>query len=246
MLKQTAALCTAILLILGCKAEKGPGYDVLSVTPAAAMIAAADMYPLDAGHRALLVTLGDDAGTTVIRRLATTDLYDASWVSDEGELRSEFWRLDEQGNLVMPAVIAHGDRAVTFFNPPLVIAYRQMPPGETLTQTVKMRVMDARKPDKLKDYGTAERSIEYVDDPLLRTPLGELATRRVRITFTADLKLAVAETTATLFVAPGIGAVVEQRDDVVRVLQVPVRHSEQTLVLTEIPPRSGQPSPPAR
>ena len=248
-MRQTAALATAALLVLGCKAERGPGYEVLSVTQAGGSIAAAEMYPLAGGVRTFLVTRGNDAGTTIARRLDPTDRFEAAWVNDEGDVRSEYWRLDDAGNLVMPVVIAHGDRAVTFFNPPLVIAYAQMSPGEALVQTVKMRVMDADKPDKLRDYGTAERSLEYVDDQLLRTPLGDFATRRVQVTFTAKLKLAVARTTSTLFVVPGVGPIVEHNDEAVSVLKIRVRHHEQILVFTGASPerlRSGRPLPPGR
>jgi hypothetical protein len=68
-----------------------------------------------------------------------------------------------------------------------------------------------------------------------KTPLGKVAAKRVEIEFEADLRMARALSIATLYVVPGLGSVVEERQDSVRLLKVPIRGSEQVLVLISGP-----------
>jgi len=98
-----------------------------------------------------------------------------------------------------------------------------------------MRVMDERRPQRQRDLGTGTQTIVYVDDQVLKTPLGRLATKRVTVRFTANLKMADAETITTLSLVPGVGAVVIKRRETVRLMGFLIRNRNQTLVLTASP-----------
>jgi hypothetical protein len=235
----TPGLFLVALAALTAGCASGPGFQVVSTRPGSGPITAAELYPCVAGEWTFLVTQGDDAGVILARQRDTTTEHDAAWLDREADHRSEYWRFDNAGNLVMPVVIAHSDRAITFFDPPLIIAYQTLPPNRVLEQTVNMRVMDARKPTRLRDIGTARRTIEYVDDELVRTPLGLHWAKRVQITFEAKLRLARATNTSTMWVIPGVGPSVERRKEVITVLKVPVRRGNQTLVLMESPVELG-------
>jgi hypothetical protein len=232
----------ACVLIAGCsKATKGPGFDVLSTVPAAGPVDAEAIYPYVGGEWVYLVTVGDGAGGQSVHSREATERYRAAWVDHQAGRRSEYWRPDDAGNLVMPAVVDHDDRAVTFFEPPLILAYRRLEPGRQYEQTFSMRVMDARRPERQRDLGTGTQTIEYADDQVLKTPLGRIATRRVMVRFTAELKMARAETTTSLYVVPGVGAAVIDRREAVRLLGVPIRDRNQTLLLMSSPVPLPQP-----
>ncbi|MHC4416060.1 MAG: hypothetical protein ACYS0G_12335 [Planctomycetota bacterium] len=226
----------ALSSALGCSPSPlNAGFEALGTLPAGDPVALEDLCPLQPGARSYTVSTGPGAGERIARRRSTTQRFAANWVDDEGGRRSEFWRLDQDANLVMPAVIEHADGAISLFDPPLVVAYRSLPAGQTRRQEVAMRVVDLADPALQRESGRATRTIEYVDDQTLRTPLGELVAKRVVVTFEADLQFADARTTSTLYVVPGLGPVVEQHREIVRVLGIPTRDRRRTLVL-----RSGE------
>lgn len=226
------------------KKDKDLGYLLVSVSEASGTITAQDMYPLREGTWSWRVTAGDDAGRWVERRREETDLYHATWLETHDGDRREYWSRDDQGNLVMTAVAEPRDQAISFFDPPLVIAYKTLGPGESRRQQVTMRVMDLRRPERMKDQGLATRTVEYVDDRLIQTPLGTMPTRRVEISFRADLRLARAENSTTVLVYPTFGIVVERREDTVTLLGIRLRHREQTLALVRMPEERGAGAPP--
>ena len=104
-----------------------------------------------------------------------------------------------------------------------------------------MRVVDLTDPTRLREFGTATHSIEYVDDVLLRTPLGEFLTKRVVVNFEADLRFADVTSSGTLYVLPGLGPIVVQREEHRRILGFVAGRTSQTLVLrsSTFPIRSG-------
>jgi hypothetical protein len=243
-LHRVISAAVALLLLAGCaQTTTGPGYDVLSTSPATGPLPADAIYPLLGGDWIYLVTAGEAAGEQLARRREGTNRYRAAWSDREADRRSEYWRLDDSGNVEMPAVVDHDDRAITFFDPPLILAHGRLEPGRPYEQTFSMRVMDERRPSRERDLGTGTQTIVYADDQVLKTPLGRLATKRVTVRFTADLKMAAAETTTTLYIVPGVGPVVIERRDTVRLMGVLIRNRHQTLVLTASPVPMPEPQP---
>ncbi len=59
-----------------------------------------------------------------------------------------------------------------------------------------------------------------------------MLTKRVYVIFTADLQFANAKTTSVIYVAEGLGPVVEQRMLTVKVLGLSARRRYETLLLT--------------
>ena len=237
-----AALATAAPI--GCTAvgPDSPPFEVLSIQPATESLAAETIYPLTTTRWTYETAQRGGAIEPVIYRRLRTKRFGAAWVTHQGNERSEFCRLDDDRNVVMTAVISHVDRALSLFQPPLIVAYRDLPPGEVRQHEVAMRVVDARNPSRQRESGKARRTIQYVGDYLIRTPMGEMLTKRVDVSFTADLQFADANTTTVIYVAKGLGPVVEQRMQVVRILGLSARRRHQTLLLTSKSPEdSGSP-----
>ena len=196
------------------------------------------------GTWAWQVTLGDGVGQAVQRTREPTDEYDAAWVETEDSGRREYWAHDDDGNLVLRVVVEPADRAITFFEPPMIIAYRELAPDGPREQKVNMRVMDLARPKRMKHHGVATRTVQYMDDQLIRTPLGTMPTKRIEITFRANLGIALARNTTTLLVCAPFGVVVERRKDTVSVMGLQIRHRDQTLVLRQVPDVAGAARPP--
>lgn len=216
------------LLASGCASPSTSLLEVLEVRAPGEPVLAADLF---AGHAARwnYESLPDDAATVMRLVRDATDAHDASWVDEEVQRSRRFWRREPDGTIVMTAAIDERDRALTLFDPPLVIAWPSLPAGEPRTSAASMRVVDSRRPQRQRERGQATRTIEYVDDVVLRTPLGDLPTKRLEITFHADLRLADAEETETLYLAPGLGVVAMERSRTIRVLGLPGQTTFQTL-----------------
>ena len=227
-----AALATAAPIGCASVGPESPPFEVLSIQPATESLAGEAIYPLTTTQWTYETAQRSGAIEPVIYRRLRTRRFGAAWVTHHGNERSEFWRLDDDQNVVMTAVISHVDRAISFFQPPLIVAYHDLPPGELRRHEVAMRVVDARNPSRQRESGKARRTIQYVGDYLIRTPMGEMLTKRVDVSFTADLQFADANTTSVIYLAEGLGPVVQQRLLTVKVLGLSARRRHQTLLLT--------------
>jgi len=235
--------CLVVAAVLGAggcaSSVKELGYELVAVSPASGVIPAAESIQLRQGTWTWQVTLGDGVGQAVERSRERTDKYDAAWVQTEDDGRREYWAHDDDGNLVLSVVVEPADRAITFFEPPMIIVYRELAPDGPREQKVNMRVMALARPGRVKNHGVAIRTVQYMDDQLIRTPLGTMPTKRIEITFRADLGLPRAANTTTLLVYPPFGVVVEKRKDTVTFMGVQIRHRDQTLVLGQMPGDGG-------
>jgi len=148
----------------------------------------------------------------------STEQFKAAVAAHEGSQRTQFLREDEQGNIVMTAIIDRDDQAISMFDPPLVVAFRELPAGIEQKSQSAMRVVDMNNPSKQRETGTATRTMKYAANQRLRTPMGEFTAKRIDVHFTADLKLADADEMSTIFVVPGAGIVAERSTEQVKVL----------------------------
>src|SRR5690606_40739134 len=82
--------------------------------------------------------------------------------------------------------------------------------------------------------GTATRSVTYIGDQRIRTPMGEFVAKRIEVRFEADLRLATATERTILYVVPDIGIVAEHTEERVRALGLFNRSSDRQLVMSEL------------
>jgi len=140
----------------------------------------------------------------------------------------------------MTAAISYRDRAISFFEPPITIVTKTIQPGQTQQHKTSMRVVDLKNPAHQREAGKAVITIKYVDDLLLSTPLGEIPTKRIKIIFKADLRLADAVTTTTLYVSQDLGVIVKEQSESISWLGLPLSNDRKTLVLLPSPPTDSK------
>lgn len=194
---------------------------------------AADVLPRLPSMREYRITAGLATGRVILQSIERTDEHGAIWAINEDGSSIEYWGMDD-GNLVLPVVIDYEDRAISVFDPPLILVYEQMPHGEQWRQEVQMQVLDTRDPSRVVQQGTARRTIEYIHDQMIHTPLGERLAHRLAIHFHVTLDTTSIERTSTLFIVPGVGLIGEEARERVRVTNLIDRDQRQTIVLTWI------------
>ncbi|UCD76315.1 MAG: hypothetical protein JSV91_05205 [Phycisphaerales bacterium] len=210
---------------------------VIETVPADEPLRGEDLYPLTTGQWVYQIVDDDRARGQVVHTISPTDRPNALVSLDKGEERTEFWGRSEAGNIVMPASIEHAKNALTVFDPPLPIAPPLLAPGEPFESSADMQVLDSRNPKRRRENGRGTRSLEYVDDQRIRTPIGEFTAKRVVVKFHADLRFADAVEDGTYWVVPGVGVVAQEHSEEIRVLGLVSERTGVRVVLIE--KRSG-------
>ena len=180
-------------------------------------------------------TLGDAAGAEIVYSGSPTDEHQAEFAVRQGAARTEYWARDEAGDIIMPVTIDHAENALTRFDPPLLIAPKTLQPGAPVEAEADMTVLDSRNLKRQRERGKAKRTIEYIDDQRIRTPLGEFRAKRIVVHFAADLRLADAENTTTYWLAPDLGIIAQLREEEVRILGLISTRKRTVFVLIEAP-----------
>lgn len=231
------ALIGLVLAARGCAApQRLPVDDSLfariSMQPADDAIMAADLFHPNTGVLRYKIVSGDKSGDYLDFKRSPTDLHGAAWASAEGEVRTDFWSTDDNGNVQLKAVFDDQDNAVSLFDPPLTLPH-QLRPGEPHREQAAIRVVDAKNPAVQKASGKATRTMEYIDNQRIRTPLGVLDAQRLVVHFLAEMGVATAETTSTYFIVPGLGMVAEETSERITILGVFGRSYDRTIVLVD-------------
>lgn len=233
----------ALLLLTGCTStsttntakpvpidRSRPYLEILEEKPPTGSVTAAELHVLHDGNWTYHVIEGDGAGSTITHERRKATRFNAQWSDFEQPSRTQFWQEDSDGTIRMTATIAHSDKAISLFEPPLILAYADLPAGEKRETETPMRVVAESNLKTQRESGTASRTIEYTALIKLRTPLGEFTAKRVEVRFLADLKFADAEKTTTMYVVPELGVIAEERSETITIL-LAQRKSRQTLVL---------------
>ncbi len=235
----TLVLALGPVAATGCAGGSGSSVlHVLETQPPSGPVPAGDLYPMRAGRWIYDV----DGGNQIVLERSRTDRFGATWMTREGDQRTEFWHLDDDGNIVLDATIDHQHSALSIFEPPLVIAYRELAPRQPRRDETAMRVVDLNNTEIQRESGTAVRTIEYINDERIRTPTGEFLVKHIEVRFMADLQVANAVTDLTLYVVPALGVVAEQRRESVKVLGIGVPKS-RTLTLATAPTEATAQAP---
>ncbi|MHC5026960.1 MAG: hypothetical protein ACYTGR_09415 [Planctomycetota bacterium] len=217
-------LVVAVALLAGCTPP--PRATELAVTPVEArgtIEAAALFDPNPCTWQFVDVDdLGTDLGTAaiVVTRTAT-ERYRAGWETTFGTEHSAYWTL-EDGSILTTVIIDHDQRAVSVFEPPLLLMPRTLDAGVEVTARSAMRVLDERNPRRMRESGSATRRIEWIGDAVVPTAGGEVRAHVIRVTFEADLRLAEAIDTTTFYVHPELGTLVRLEDRTITALGIPV------------------------
>jgi len=194
----------------------------------AAQIDPRSAYPLEPGEEIWEIVDGREAGQPQHRVRLAADRFDADIAMRLGVQRTQYWAR-RGDDTVMTATHAHGDRAISLFDPPLPIATASLRRGEAHETTVDMTVVDENDLARVTQRGTATRRMTWVDDVEFSTPRGTVVAHRIETVFVADLNLARAEERATLLFVPEIGFVSEERIERIRAVAIFSRTVRQSL-----------------
>lgn len=212
-----AAACATLSIGQGCaqrsKVDKARGphpLQLLEELPANGSVKADDFRFAETGQLYQVVEKDSRLGDRLTYHASKTDQFNATMSIAEGDLRTQFLRNDEHGNIMMTAVIDHKENVISLFEPPMVIAYNELEAGKARTSKSTMRVVDAKDQSKQRESGKATRTIKYDGDQRIRTPLGEFVAKRVEVKFRADLNLADATETSMIYLVPEKGIIAEQ------------------------------------
>jgi hypothetical protein len=221
---------------IGCTSDgtlhtTGRGLELLGLREPAGPLKAVDIVPTEPALREYRVTAGDEQGSVILQAVERTRHFGAQWSLNSDGVRVEYWRVDDDGNLTMPAVISYDDNALSVFNPPLVLIHATMTPGEQYRQETTMIVLDSRDPDRERQRGTAVRTVEYIHDQVVRTPAGEHVAARLAVHFKATMNMASMERASTLYVVPGLGVIAEETSERMSIINVFNREANRTVVL---------------
>lgn len=179
--------------------------------------------PCDVEWRWQLVDAAGRAtnAATVNCKTSQSKLHGAMWMIPTIDSDREFVTTDVAETIVLMAVEAPLDNAISVFTPPLMLAASELQPGETFASRSDMRVdwLDGRGE---RDRGIGERTATIVGGSRVRTPLGEFIVTRVQTRFDAKLRFAKVERTTILWIAAGIGPIVEEWRERVTVMGVPI------------------------
>jgi hypothetical protein len=252
--KMTTVRCISWIVLLacwttalGCKTSQKGGvegrtqpFNVKSTFAAQGSVAARDLMPMQPGQQRFAEWVVEKSSAShsedVVFTIEPSSEFHAQWSRAEGESRKEFFSIDAGGNLLLHAVIVYGDKAISQFSPPLVVAYADMPAGVELRSESKMRVVDLNNRLKQREIGTAIRTVRYIDDQVIQTNLTEHHAKRLEVHFTADLKLAKADEHSTMWVVPGTGIIASENREDIRVLGVAGKSTHRILTLVDSTP----------
>lgn len=168
------------------------------------------------------------------------DEFGASFAVDKGPGRTDYFSVDSDGTVRLPATIDHAQHALTQFRPSLPVAWSRLEAGAERRTEVAMRVVDSRNRSRERERGRATITTRYAEDQLVRTPTGEHRAQRIEVLFEADLRLADVTRRSTYWIVPGLGVAAVEHAEQVRVLGLPGAVTEELLVLMS-PPASRPP-----
>jgi hypothetical protein len=219
------------------EADPAPAFAIAAPVVPEGSLAATDVVRFGGGQREFGV-LGDDGqiDARVVIRTQDTDRFNAVIAVSDGDARAEYLAVDESGAIVLTAVIEYDDQAISLFQPPLTIMPATLRAGESHESSAAMRVVHLDKPEQTRESGRARRTITCAGRQRITTPGGEVDAIRLDIEFTADLRLADAAETTTMWVLPAFGVLAEESSETVKVLGAFGSTTRRTIVLLEPPP----------
>lgn len=206
-------------------------FAVIATPPATQAIDASTLFTMQAGEEKFtLLDQHRQAGEAIIIRRETTTEHTASIASSEGERRTEFLKLNDDGSIALTATIDRNENALTIFEPPLTICPPSLPPNQPFSSESAMRVVALDNPKKQREKGTAKRTIAYPGNATIRTPRGEELVAQIEVHFEADLRFADANERTTQFVSRGDGLIVQESTEKVTILGAFPRETKRTLL----------------
>jgi hypothetical protein len=195
-----------------------PGFDPLQVLGEEIdpdLAADGSLAVFEAGSRRFAVI--EDGAVDSIVEMNITSEGEGAWRTEIADERAAVMRLD--GNrLVLVETTDHPNKAVTTFDPPLLLIEDGMGDGYGARTEHTVVVRSLEDVSRIVDRGTAEQSLVRESDQVLLLPDGQTR-RAVRLarTLTISLGRAKVKEVTTSWYAPDLGLAAEQSKEEVKV-----------------------------
>lgn len=211
-----------------------PVFTILEEFAPSGAVLASDLCPITRGQRDYVIVDDDGVATgdaLLVQRTPRGEDGESVEV-DVGEDLTLYLQALDDGGVAQAAAVSHDQQALTRFDPPLVIAYAELPPGPSRESQAAMRVVDVRDTRRQRESGNVVRTMEYVGDARLDTPIGELLAQRVDVHFSAKLRLARVERRETIWVVPGMGVVARDDQEKLTIFALPAKNERRRMVIS--------------
>ncbi len=228
----------------------GAGETTLEIAPGLAVMRgpddAAPLGPLQARDlqpaigrsiewRVLVAGSDRERGRDTLRFTTSgSDRFGAECEIEEGPDQTLYFAGLTQDRPTMPASWSKRDRAISRFEPALVMGVPQLGRGESVEGSAEMRVLTQDEPPKDRDRGTAVRRLTYAADETIRTPQRTVRCQRVEVEFHAKLRFADATIRTVRWIEPGVGPVAEDRTERIVVMGLIPTERRRVLVRADL------------
>lgn len=142
---------------------------------------------------------------------------DEGWTLTVKRLRRVYYRLDEEGNLVVTKKKNFIEDVVVVYHPPMVVIPARITRGARRDGQTRM-VIKGLDGQTVHDAGTNEYSVKILGRARVRTPAGVFEAYVTRMTRTVEMRLADMTMQVTRAYVPGRGKVAEAATQRVTVL----------------------------
>ncbi len=138
------------------------------------------------------------------------------------------------GDMAVATTTEQADSVVTHFDPPLIAVPARLNPGQTLKQSLAMRVYPIKSPDRVKTKGQGTQEITFAARERVRVPAGEFDSARLDTLFRMALDNAKVTVKTTSWYAEGVGLIAERSSERVTVFGLNVRSKDEAWALDKI------------
>ncbi|MDZ4753218.1 MAG: hypothetical protein SGJ11_01820 [Phycisphaerae bacterium] len=150
-----------------------------------------------------------------------------SFTTATADLETAHWSYREDGSVALVAVDSHPDNATSVFDPPLLLAPRQLNADDEIRSEARMKVVGISNPASVRDRGTGTRTVRYVRDEEAVWRGAPTRAKVVEVEFVATLGTAKAERHSTLWIVPGEGVVAERWSETITILKLFTKKNSQ-------------------
>ena len=177
--------------------------------PALPLASVKDLMPLMTTEWVYRITAGGNRGDLQTDSIGKSKNASAekSWRRMVGKKYIEYFRVKEGGKLLEISEADLTEDVITHYNPPILLMYDGLRPGETIKQEIKITVYDLDDPTDAKYRGKLAVTHSYVGAYEVSVPAGRYETVLLKSTFVGKVGPASVNDFGYVFFSKGHGVV---------------------------------------
>lgn len=177
--------------------------------PARPVVSIKDLMPLMNGEWVYRITAGKDRGDEQTDSIGRSKNENAKkpWRRMVGKKYIEYFRAKKDGKLIVVSEADLTENVITHYDPPVMVMYDGLKPGETIDQEIKITVYDLDDPTDEKYSGKLHVTHSYVGAFEVSVPAGKYETVLLKSTFVGKVGPASVKDFGYLFFSKNYGVV---------------------------------------